>query len=123
MVEFILRREKKVWTLTSLLNPKPKFWLFITVYLIKSKTMNNSSIHQPDIDVIALESRHQSDFKRSRLQQKFSKNYQEFRTSFVDSKYDGELDLEPEPYQWFNPVYRKGYFAGITVRFNELFSA
>ena len=107
MVEFILRREKKVWTLTSLLNPKPKFWLFITVYLIKSKTMNNSSIHQPDIDVIALESRHQSDFERSLKVQKFSKNYQEFRTSFVDSKYDGELDLESEPssIRWFNYKY------------------
>ena len=124
MVEFILRREKKVWTLTSLLNPKPKFWLFITVYLIKSKTMNNSSIHQPDIDVIALKSRHQSDFERSRLQQKFSKNYQdEPCTSFEDGKYDGELDLEPEVYQWFNPRYQKGYLAGVVIRFDELFSA
>ena len=103
--------------------------------------MNNSSIHQTNLDVIALESKHQSDFERSHLQQKFSKNYKEEQgISFEDGKYDGELDLEPlrddveqaemnsafpspEPYQWFNPIYRKGYFTDITVRFNELFSA
>ena len=86
--------------------------------------MNNSSIHQPNLDIIALETKHQKDFERSLFVQEFSKNYKEERSiSFEDGKYDGELDLEPEPYQWFNPVYRKGYFAGITVRFNELFSA
>ena len=86
--------------------------------------MNNTSIHQANLDVIALETKHQSDFERSLLQQEFSKNYRdEPRISFEDGKYDGELDLEPEPYQWFNSIYRKGYFAGITVRFNELFSA
>lgn len=86
--------------------------------------MNNSSIHQANLDVIALETKHQRDFERSLEVQKFSKNYRdELRISFEDGKYDGELDLEPEPYQWFNPIYRKGYFAGITVRFNELFSA
>ena len=86
--------------------------------------MTNNSIHQANLDVIALETKHQRDFERSLAQQKFSKNYRdELRISFEDGKYDGELDLEPEPYQWFNPIYRKGYFAGITVRFNELFSA
>ena len=86
--------------------------------------MNNTSIHQANLDVIALETKHQSDFERSLLQQEFSKNYRdEPRISFEDGKYDGELDLEPEPYQWFNPIYRKGYLAGVTVRFNELFSA
>ena len=86
--------------------------------------MNNTSIHQPNLDIIALETKHQKDFERALKQQEFSKNYQEERgISFADGKYDGELDLEPEPYQWFNPIYRKGYFAGITVRFNELFSA
>ena len=86
--------------------------------------MNNSSIHQPDLDVIALETKHQRDFERSLKIQKFSKNYRdELRISFEDGKYDGGLDLEPEPYQWFNPIYRKGYLAGITARFNELFSA
>ena len=86
--------------------------------------MNNPSIHQLNIDIIALETKHQEDFERSLLQQEFSENYQdEPRISFEDGKYDGELDLEPEPYQWFNLTYRKGYFAGITVRFNELFSA
>ena len=86
--------------------------------------MNNSSIHQANLDIIALETKHQSDFERSLSQQEFSKNYRdEPRIGFEDGKYDGELDIEPEPYQWFNPIYRKGYFAGITVRFNELFSA
>ena len=62
--------------------------------------MNNSSIHQANLDVIALETKHQSDFERSVKQQEFSKNYKdELRTSFGDGKYDGELDLEPEPYQ------------------------
>ena len=93
--------------------------------------MNNSSIHQSDLDVIALETKHQKDYERclrlasqSLKVQKFSENYRDkLRTSFADGKYDGELDLEPEPYQWFNTTYRKGYFAGITARFNELFSA
>ena len=86
--------------------------------------MNNSSIHQVNLDIIALETKHQRDFERSLEAQEFSKNYRdELRISFADGKYDGELDLEPEPYQWFNPIYRKGYFAGITARFNELFSA
>ena len=86
--------------------------------------MTNHSIHQPDLDVIALETKHQEDFERSLVQQKFCQHYvEELRTSFEDGKYDGELDLEPEPYQWFNPIYRKGYLRGVTVRFNELFSA
>ena len=86
--------------------------------------MNNSSIHQPNLDVIALEAKHQEDFERSQTSWKFSQNYkEELRISFEDGKYDGELDLEPEPYQWFNPVYRKGYLAGIVIRFDELFSA
>lgn len=86
--------------------------------------MTNHSIHQSNLDVIALETKHQKDFERSQEIQKFSKNYQdEPHASFEDGKYDGELDLEPEPYQWFDPKYRKGYFAGITARFNELFSA
>ena len=86
--------------------------------------MHNYSIHQANLEVVALETKHQSDFERSLEVQKFSKNYREEpRISFEDGKYDGELDLEPEPYQWFNPIYRKGYLAGITVRFNELFSA
>ena len=86
--------------------------------------MINHSIQQQEIDVIALESKHQSDFERSLLQEEYSKNYQdESRTSFADGKYDGELDLEPERYQWFNPKYRKGYLAGVVIRFNELFSA
>ena len=80
--------------------------------------------NQVPFDPIALETKHQSDYERSRLQEEFSKHYKDqLRTSFADGKYDGELDLEPEPYQWFDPKYRKGYLAGVTVRFNELFSA
>jgi len=86
--------------------------------------MNNPSIHQPNLDIIALETKLKSDYERSRLQQEYSKNYkEELRIGLEDGKYDGELDLEPEPYQWFNPIYRKGYLAGVVVRFNELFSA
>ena len=86
--------------------------------------MNNSSIHQTNLDVIALETKHQSDYERSLRQQKFSKNYQDqLRISFEDGKYDGELNLEPEAYQWFSPKYRKGYLSGVVIRFNELFSA
>lgn len=67
--------------------------------------MNNTSIHQPNLDIIALETKHQKDFERclcwgtqSLKQQEFSKNYQEERDiSFADGNYDGELDLEPEP--------------------------
>lgn len=80
--------------------------------------------NQVPFDPIALETKLQSDYEQFCLQQEFSKNYKdELRTSFEDGKYDGELDLEPEPYQWFYPVYRKGYFASIVIRFNELFSA
>ena len=86
--------------------------------------MNNHSIHQSDLDVIALETKHQNDYERSLALKKFCQNYQDnLRTSFEDGKYDGELDIEPEPYQWFNPIYKKGYLAGVTVRFDELFSA
>ena len=86
--------------------------------------MTNHSIHQSYQDVIALETKLQNDFERSLEQQKFSKHYQDKpRTTFEDGKYDGELNLEPEPYQWFNPIYQRGYLTGIVIRFNELFSA
>ena len=75
-------------------------------------------------DPIALETKHQEDFERSQASWKFSQNYKDRpRTPFEDGKYDGELDFEPEPYQWFDPIYRKGYLAGVLIRFNELFSA
>ncbi|VEP18270.1 hypothetical protein H1P_730011 [Hyella patelloides LEGE 07179] len=62
--------------------------------------MNNHIIHQSDIDVIALESKHQEDYERTQQEQEFTENYQdEPRTTFEDGKYDGELNLEPEPYQ------------------------
>ena len=50
--------------------------------------MNNTSIHQPNLDVIDQEAKHQRDFERSLLQQKFSKKYQEERgISFADGKF------------------------------------
>jgi len=80
--------------------------------------------NQVPFDPIALEIKLESDFERSLESQEYSKNYQEeLRASFEDGKYDGELDLEPEQYQWFDPMYRKGYLAGVVTRFNELFSA
>ena len=86
--------------------------------------MTNHSIHQSELDIIELESKHQKQFERTQAKKEFSKNYKDRRpASFAYGKYDGEVNLEPEPYQWFDPIYRMGYFAGITTRFNELFSA
>lgn len=28
------------------------------------------------------------------------------------------LEIKPQLYQWFNPVYRKGYLIRVTARFN-----
>lgn len=73
---------------------------------------------------IAFESKHQQDFEQSESMSEFSQNYRDNpQTTFSDGKYDGELDIEPQAYQWFEPIYRKGYLAGVTNRFNELFSA
>ena len=86
--------------------------------------MNNNILHEIELDVIALESKHQEDYERSQNIEEFSQNYRDNPCiTFEDGKYDGELDIEPQPYQWFNPIYRKGYLAGVTNRFNELFSA
>ena len=85
--------------------------------------MNNHILHQSEIDVIALEIKHQEDYEKTQ-EKEFVKQYQDNpRTTFEDGKYDGELDISPQAYQWFDPIYRSGYFAGITNRFNELFSA
>lgn len=83
--------------------------------------MNKHIIHQSDLGVIALETKLQEDYDKSLKEQEFCQEYQP-NTTFLDGKYDGELDIEPQPYQWFNPNYRKGYLAGVTARFNELFS-
>ena len=86
----------------------------------------NISISIPDrsFDPIAFETKHQQDYERACAVQEFCQNYQdEPHTSFSDGKYDGELNIEPEPYQWFDPNYRKGYLAGVTNRYNEQFSA
>ena len=61
--------------------------------------MNNYILHQSYQDVIALETKVPNDFERSLEQQKFSKHYQDkLRTTFEGGKYDGQLNLEPEPY-------------------------
>ena len=86
--------------------------------------MTNHILHQLEIDVIALEAKHQKDYERACRVREFANNYKdEPRTTFEDGKYDGELDIEPQAYQWFHPLYRKGYLAGVTNRFNEQFSA
>ena len=86
--------------------------------------MTNNILHQSALDVIALEAKHQKDYEQSQSVEEFSENYRDNpRTTFFDGKYDGELDIKPQPYQWFEPIYRKGYLAGITNRFNEQFSA
>ena len=84
--------------------------------------MTNNILHE--IDVIALETKHQEDYEKACQEREFAQQYQDNpRTTFSDGKYDGELEIEPQAYQWFDPIYRKGYLTGITNRFNELFSA
>ena len=86
--------------------------------------MNNHILHQSALDVIALEIKHQEDYEKTCQEKEFAQNYRDRpRITFSDGKYDGELDIEPQAYQWFDPIYRSGYFAGVTNRFNELFSA
>ena len=77
--------------------------------------MNNPILHQSDLDVIALETKHQEDYERACAVEEFCKHYKdEPRTTFEDGKYDGELDIEPEPYQWFDPYNNK-----INIFFNK----
>ena len=84
--------------------------------------MSDPILHQSNLDVIALETKLQEDYEKSLALQEISKHYKErLHTTFSDGKWDGELDIEPQPYQWFDPNYRKGYLAGVTARFNQLF--
>lgn len=85
--------------------------------------MTNHILHQSALDVIALETKHQQDYEKACQEREFAQNYQDQpRITFSDGKYDGELDIEPQAYQWFEPIYRKGYLTGVTNRFNEQFS-
>ena len=85
--------------------------------------MANHSIQRKEVDVIALETKHQEDYEQSQIIEEFSQNYQEnSRTTFVDGEYDGYLDTEPEPYQWLSDNYRSGYLSGVAQRFDEQFS-
>ena len=85
--------------------------------------MNNNILHEIEVDVIALETKHQNDYERSQIIEEFSNNYREnSRTTFIDGEYDGYLDTEPEPYQWQSSDYRSGYLSGVTQRFDEQFS-
>ena len=81
------------------------------------------SIQRKEIDVIALETKHQQEFQRSRSSQEFSQNYRENpRDSFADGQWDGYLNFEPEPYQWQTLSYRSGYLSGVAQKWDEQFS-
>ena len=81
--------------------------------------MNNSSIHDICFDVIALETKHQQDYRRSRSIREFSENYQDnLRDTFAGGQWDGYLDMMPESYQWHTPCYRSGYLSGITQKWD-----
>jgi hypothetical protein len=72
--------------------------------------MNNHILHETPFDPIELEAKLDRDYRLSQQTEKFCFDYREEpRTSFEDGKYDGELNLEPEPHQWFTPSYRRGY--------------
>lgn len=61
--------------------------------------MNNLSIPDICIDVIALETKHQEDYEKACQGREFAQNHREnSRTTFSDGKYDGELDIEPQAY-------------------------
>ena len=85
--------------------------------------MSIHSIQRKDFDVIALETKHQADYERSLKQEKFSQAYTDDNPSdFFDGKWDGLLSFQPEAYQWLNPLYRKGYLAGVSEKFDEQFA-
>lgn len=85
--------------------------------------MANHSIQRNQIDVIALESKHQSEFERSLTTEEFSRNYKEkLRNTFEDGQWDGYLDMMPEPHQWSVNSYRSGYLSGVAQKFDEQFS-
>ena len=60
--------------------------------------MTDPILHQSNLDVIALETKHQEYYERECAVEELCQNYKdELRTTFEDGKYDGELDIEPEP--------------------------
>ena len=88
--------------------------------------MNNlkSSIPEIELDVIALETKHEKDFERSQKVQRFSKTYKDkLSDTYLDGKYDGIQGFEPEAYQWLSAKYRSGYLRGITEKFNSKFNS
>ena len=85
--------------------------------------MNNHILQQSEIDVIALEGKHQENYKRSQLIQEFSENYRDNpKDTFADGRWDGYLGFEPEPYQWHSNCYRSGYLSGVAQKWDEQFS-
>lgn len=81
------------------------------------------SIQRKEIDVIALETKHQQEFQRSRSSQEFSQNYRDNPTdTFADGQWDGYLNFEPEPHQWQTDCYRSGYLSGVAQKWDEQFS-
>lgn len=66
--------------------------------------MNKHIIHQSDLDVIVLETKLQEDYDKFLKQEELCQNYQPHVT-LSDSKYDGELDIEPQPNRWFNELF------------------
>ena len=86
--------------------------------------MNNHILHQSELDVIALETKHQQEFERSLTIHNFCSSYKDDpRTTFEDGQWDGFLDFEPQIHQWHEPSYRVGYLSGVTRRYNEQFAA
>ena len=85
--------------------------------------MNNNILHEIELDVIALETKHQQELQRSQAIQEFSENYRDNpKDTFIDGQWDGYLGFEPEPYQGQTPSYRSGYLSGVAQRFDEQFS-
>jgi hypothetical protein len=85
--------------------------------------MTNHSIPDISIDVIALETKLESDYQRSTKQEEYCQNYQDDpRTTFEDGLWDGYLNFEPEPYQWTSLLYKAGYLDGVAKKFDEQFA-
>lgn len=85
--------------------------------------MDNLSIHQSNLDVIALETKHQADKKRSLTEQRIysinqsliedgiePNDFKEVPKSYFDGLFDGSIGLEPSsPEIW---EYWEGYCFG-----------
>ena len=100
--------------------------------------MNNHILHQSELDVIALETKHQQDYERSLTIHNFCQSYQDDtglinpagnpqeqplpRDTFEDGQWDGFFDFEPQAYQWLERSYRSGYLSGVARKYDEQFS-